>query len=102
LYGTGQGPVQNPPPDGSPPTGLAPTIISPRVFINSTEVSSTVQYSGLAPGAIGEWQINVQIPKDTPTGPASVVVKMADVQSNLDPFSGRLVPAPTIRVIFTQ
>jgi uncharacterized protein (TIGR03437 family) len=102
LYGTGQGPVQNPPPDGSPPTGLAPTIISPRVFINNFEVSSTVQYSGLAPGAIGEWQINVQIPKDTPTGPASVVVKMADVQSNLDPFSGRLVPAPTIRVIFTQ
>jgi uncharacterized protein (TIGR03437 family) len=89
LYGTGQGVIPGAPPDTQVVTTAISTPITPRVFINQTEVSSTVTYSGLAPGAIGEWQINVQVPKDVPPGTVMVVVQMADVGSIQDPTTGR-------------
>jgi uncharacterized protein (TIGR03437 family) len=96
LYGTGQGVVPNAPPDGTPATGQTPTLVNPRVFINTTEVTSTVSYSGLAPTLVGVWQINVQVPKDVPPGLVNVVVKIGDVSSITDP-SGRIFNG-TIRV----
>ena len=98
LYGTGQGVVPGAPPDSTlVPSGvLFTTAIPPRVYINSKEVSSTVSFSGLAPGAIGEWQINVQVPLDVPPGPVNVVVQMADITSNHD-LSGQIF-FTTIRV----
>lgn len=104
LYGTGQGIIPGAPPDGVPASGLNPTPLTPRVFINAEEVTSTVSYSGLAPGAIGEWQINVQVPKDVPAGttggPAtvSVVVVIGDANSSQDLISGGRITT-TIKVI---
>jgi uncharacterized protein (TIGR03437 family) len=91
LYGTGQGVVPGAPPDSQLVTAAITTPITPRVFINGTEVSSTVSYSGLAPGAIGEWQINVQVPKDVPPASVSVAVSMADVGSVQDPVTQRFI-----------
>jgi uncharacterized protein (TIGR03437 family) len=69
LYGTGQGLVPGAPPDGQLAEGLLPTPTKPRVFIGAVFVDdSAVQYSGLAPGLVGVWQINVQIPQSTAPG----------------------------------
>jgi uncharacterized protein (TIGR03437 family) len=67
LYGTGTGVVDGGPPDGQPAslTVLVNTSQKPKVFINSDFVpDSDVTFSGLAPGYVGLWQINVKIPKN--------------------------------------
>jgi uncharacterized protein (TIGR03437 family) len=41
-----------------------------------------VQYSGLAPGYVGLWQINVTIPQGTPAGSAVPVRVVIDSSSS--------------------
>jgi uncharacterized protein (TIGR03437 family) len=78
LYGTGQ---------GAGAQGIvATTPETPQVFINSEFVPpGDVEFSGLAPGFAGLWQINVKVPSDAP--PADVVVFLiyGGVNSILDP-----------------
>ncbi len=89
LYGTGVGPVPNPPADGMPATGQ-PAADLPQVLIASSGsttsatgvvtqlpafIPANVTYSGLAPGFAGLWQINVQIPQNAQSG-NSVVIKV--------------------------
>jgi uncharacterized protein (TIGR03437 family) len=67
FYGTGQGVVPNMPADGTPASGLTPTPYTPQVIIgsgasNNPLPNNFVQYSGLAPGLVGVWQINALIP----------------------------------------
>jgi uncharacterized protein (TIGR03437 family) len=63
LFGTGPGLVPNSPPDGTLVSGLVPTDINPQVWMESSYVPpENVTYSGLAPGLVGVWQINVKIP----------------------------------------
>ena len=86
LYGTGQGQVSPSVPDGTAapgPPGLAQTVAVPTsngttclntqpsmcVAIGSAGFGNVV-YSGLAPGYIGLWQINVTIPQGTAPGSA--------------------------------
>ncbi len=71
FYGTGQGVVAGAPPDGSPATGQTPTADHPRVVIGTGYVDdSNITYSGLAPGLVGVWQVNVKIPDTVaPTSP---------------------------------
>jgi uncharacterized protein (TIGR03437 family) len=93
LYGTGVGNVPGAPPDGQAPTGPVPAPRAPTVFIfPETITGSAVQYSGLAPGLVGVWQINVQIPSDLPTTmpnqPTYVIVYQASVPSG-GPTLGR-------------
>ena len=81
MFGTGPGFIPNAPPDGSLASGLTPTQGNPRVFVQSREV--TVAYSGLAPGLVGVWQVNVTIPMETaPNDAALVVLTMNDIPSN--------------------
>ncbi len=94
LYGTGQGVVPGAPPDSQPATAI-PTPITPRVFFGGIE--GAVSYSGLAPGYIGLWQINVKVPASVPPGDARVVVSMADVGSAQNPDTG-VFAFGTIRV----
>ena len=80
IFGTGQGPVPNPPPDGTAPSGAVASPIAPRVLINGQypEQYPTapgdpangqfVQYFGLAPGYVGLWQLNIQIPMGVAPG----------------------------------
>jgi len=59
VFGTGVGFIQGAPNDGTAVSGATPTSATTDAFING--VQCPVQYSGLAPGLVGVWQINVQI-----------------------------------------
>ena len=71
LYLTGAGPTNPPlaPGESADPFGdpLVLTQTEPTVTINARP--ARVLFSGMAPGFVGLWQINVEIPPDTPTGP---------------------------------
>lgn len=84
LYGTGEGPVPGAPPDGQPAQGIINTPLAPVVFINATQ--STVTFSGLAPGFVGLWQINVVVPSNVPPGNVNVVVAMGGAISTQYPL----------------
>jgi uncharacterized protein (TIGR03437 family) len=102
LYGTGMGLVDGGPPDGQPAVGILNTSQRPKVFINSDFVpDSEIQYSGVAPGYVGLWQINVRIPKNAAaptgggTGDITVFVSYGNVNSMQD---GPINRGTTIRV----
>jgi uncharacterized protein (TIGR03437 family) len=86
LYATGQGSIGGMPQDGQAAQGIVATPEAPQVFINSGFVpSSDVQFSGLAPGFAGLWQINVKVPADAPPSDVVVFVIYGGVNSILDP-----------------
>jgi uncharacterized protein (TIGR03437 family) len=83
LFGTGQGPAASPVADGHPaPQAQDVTVAVPTSDGNACLVNqkplvcvalggsgggsqfADIQYSGLAPGLIGVWQLNIKIPKD--------------------------------------
>ena len=81
LYGTGQGLVPNAPPDGVAATGQTPSAVKPRVFVGTDELSGDdVLYSGLAPGFVGLWQLNIRIPDKVLPGPT---VQVAVIVNNI-------------------
>jgi len=88
LFGTGQGPVPNQPADGTPATEVTPTLETPRVVIGGIDLqTSDIQYSGLAPGLVGVWQINVRVPQEVTAGnQIPVVVYLRSVPSQLTTF----------------
>jgi uncharacterized protein (TIGR03437 family) len=85
IYMNGLGPVTNQPASGNPSvaTALPETKTRPTVTIGG--VHQTVQFSGLAPGFVGLYQLNVQIADNTPTGiqPLSVSINGLSATSNL-------------------
>lgn len=99
LYGTGMGIVSGAPPDGTPaPQQPVPTDEKPQVFINPTTgpvPDSDVLYSGLAPGFVGVWQIDVRVPKDVPIGDVPVAVVYKGFNTRADQTGA--VRATTIR-----
>ena len=70
IYCIGLGVVDNEPRTGqaSPSDPLARTLFSPTVTIGG--VDAPVIFSGLAPGFVGLYQVNVQVPEGAPTGDA--------------------------------
>jgi uncharacterized protein (TIGR03437 family) len=84
MYGTGQGRLAGAPPDGAPAQGIISTEERPRVILNGVAVPDDhVLFSGLAPGFVGVWQINVRIPETQASGNAvPVVVQFKGVSSN--------------------
>ena len=83
IYATGLGDVSNRPGLGSasPSNPLARTIATPVVTIGG--VPANVSFSGLAPGFVGLYQINAQVPAATLTGPdIPIVLTIGGVISN--------------------
>jgi uncharacterized protein (TIGR03437 family) len=83
IYCTGLGPVTNQPATGAPsPFGpLAETTTRPTVTIGGAPAA--VQFSGLAPGNVGLYQVNALAPAGSSTGSAvPVVISIGGVQSN--------------------
>ena len=62
IYATGPGALTRAVADGAaaPSSPLALTVSTPEVFIAG--VPATVQFSGMAPGFAGLWQVNVTVP----------------------------------------
>lgn len=82
MYGNGLGPLQG----GNPPTGtvspLNPpklTAAQPTVTINN--IPAKVEFSGLAPGFVGLYQINVTVPNGLSAGEYDVVLTIGGVTS---------------------
>jgi len=83
IYCVGLGVVSNPPSSGAAASlsSLAPTTNTPSVEFGG--VAGTILFSGLAPGFIGVYQVNVQLPLNAPAGPSvPVVLKIGGVASN--------------------
>jgi len=83
IYCTGLGPVTNQPASGaaSPSNPLAKTTTTPIVGIGNT--GSQVLFAGLAPGFVGEYQVNALVPAGvTPGNAVPVVVSIGGVYSN--------------------
>jgi len=81
LYANGLGPVDNQPPTGEPASAspLSHTLTLPAVTIAGQ--AATVQFSGLAPGFPGLYQVNVEVPAGVPSGVQLVVLKINGVDS---------------------
>ncbi len=83
IYCTGLGAVTHQPPTGaaSPVSPLAETVATPEVTIGG--VPATVTFSGLAPGFVGEYQVNAQVPAAAPAGNAvPVAISIGGAASN--------------------
>jgi uncharacterized protein (TIGR03437 family) len=83
IYCTGLGSVTNQPATGSPSRDnpLSRTTTQPSVIIGG--VSANVVFSGLAPGAVGLYQVNVLVPSAAEKGSAvPVVISIGGLQSN--------------------
>ena len=99
FFGTGQGVVSGLPPDGTAATGTIPTPYTPEIIIgtgatNNPVPASYIQYSGLAPGLVGVWQINVKIPDEvapTSVTNATPVAIVANGIPSTGPSTARLV-----------
>ncbi|HLK62774.1 MAG TPA: IPT/TIG domain-containing protein [Bryobacteraceae bacterium] len=83
IYCTGLGDVSNRPALGSPSPSnpLAATLVQPTVTIGG--VPASVSFSGLAPGYVGLYQINAQVPATASVGSAiPLVVTIGGTTSN--------------------
>jgi len=83
IYCTGLGAVTNQPATGypAPSNPLAATATTPTVTIGG--VPAYVLFSGLAPGTVGLYQINAQVPANTPAGRSvPLVISMSGAASN--------------------
>jgi uncharacterized protein (TIGR03437 family) len=83
IYCTGLGEVTNTPPLGSasPSSPLATTTVTPTVTIGGQ--SAQVLFSGLAPGFVGLYQVNVKVPDGVSPGSAvPMVLTIGGVPSN--------------------
>jgi virginiamycin B lyase len=83
IFCTGLGAVSNPPQDGSPAPSSPPstTLTMPTVTIGSG--GAAVLFSGLAPGFIGLYQVNVEVPAAVAKGNAvPVVISIGGVSTN--------------------
>jgi len=83
LFGTGLGAVRNRPALGSPSpsNSLATTTATPTVTVGG--VDANVSFSGLAPGYVGLYQVNIQVPDTAPSGAAvPVILSIGGVTAN--------------------
>ena len=76
FYANGLGPTSNQPASGSPaptdPNNLADTTTTPVVMIGG--VQAQVQFSGLAPGFVGLYQVNAYIPSGLASGNQPITI----------------------------
>jgi uncharacterized protein (TIGR03437 family) len=80
VYCSGLGAVQNPPATGTPASGQQTTSL-PAMTIGG--VSVTPSFAGLAPGFVGLYQVNAQVPQNVALGSAvPVVITASGVASN--------------------
>jgi uncharacterized protein (TIGR03437 family) len=106
LYGTGQGQVSPTVLDGMPAPASPPattvavptsdsrtcTTAQPSMCVAIGSSFGDVQFSGLAPGCVGLWQINVKVPQGITAGGAVSVRVLINGVATL-PLGDGIVPA---------
>jgi uncharacterized protein (TIGR03437 family) len=85
IYANGLGPLSTPQSSGDPAssTQLVSTTATPAVTIGSSPAG--LIFSGLTPGTVGLYQVNVSVPPDAPTGtqPLKLSIGGQDVTVNV-------------------
>ena len=71
IYATGLGAVSPTPADGAA-AGASQTAAKTTVSIGG--IAGSVQYAGMAPGLVGLYQVNVEIPASVASGSVPVVI----------------------------
>jgi uncharacterized protein (TIGR03437 family) len=81
VYATGLGAVTNTPATGAaaPSAPLAETVAKPSVTVGG--VAAEVVFSGLTPGFVGLYQVNIRIPDAAPAGSADLIMSQAGQSS---------------------
>jgi uncharacterized protein (TIGR03437 family) len=81
VYANGLGVVDHPPVSGEATSAqfLASTLVTPTVTIGG--LAAQVLFSGLTPGSVGLYQIDVKLPTDTPSGVQPLVIEQNGVTS---------------------
>ena len=75
VWGSGFGATEPAVPSGTPtPLSLVRTVI--RVDATVAGQEARVWFAGLAPGFVGLYQVNIQVPDDLPAGPYPVELSM--------------------------
>jgi uncharacterized protein (TIGR03437 family) len=76
IFGTGLGSIPGAPADGIPAPGAVPAAVTTQVYAGGTSTipQSDVEYSGLAPGFVGLWQVNFKVPDNAAPGTLPVIV----------------------------
>jgi len=86
IYCTGLGQVNNAPGDGQPapvPPPLSTSLVAPVVTIGGIQ-SPNVSYSGLAPGFVGLYQVNAEVPTGIqPDLAVPVTLTIGGITSNI-------------------
>ena len=80
IHMTGNGPVESPPKTGEVSKSLNPTLHQPTVLFAGRR--ATVTYSGLVPGTVGRYQVDVIVPNYLPHGDVTLQVSILGVNSN--------------------
>ncbi len=81
IFATGLGPLDAAVTSGDvPPTPPPLTLSTPQITIGG--IPATVSFSGLAPGFVGLYQVNVQVPAATPSGTQNLELTIDGVPSN--------------------
>ena len=83
IFCTGLGPVQPEVESGdvAPSTEPLARTLSPTL-VNISDIPAFVTFSGLAPGFVGLYQVNVQVPMGVPSGVQEVEIIINNVPSN--------------------
>ena len=83
IFCTGLGPVTNQPPSGVAASLTTPSVTTTKPTVTIGGVPATVLFSGLAPGAIGEYQVNALMPAGvTPGYTVPLVLSIGGVSAN--------------------
>ena len=83
IYGTGFGPVVNPPATGTAAASDPASTTTTLPIVTIGGVAAAVTFSGLAPGFVGLYQVNVDVSANAPVGDAvPVVLTIGGVTSN--------------------
>ena len=83
IFATGLGPVSNQPATGAPAPAIPLAQTTHAVTVTIGGVQAAVKFAGLAPGWVGLYQVNVQVPANTHVGDAvPVALSIGGVASN--------------------
>lgn len=83
IYGTGLGAVSSAPATGNVALDdpLSYTSLNPTVTVGG--LAGTVKFSGLAPGYVGLYQVNVELPQNVPSGTQNIVLEIGGQSSEV-------------------
>jgi uncharacterized protein (TIGR03437 family) len=88
IYCTGLGAVKEAITTGAPPAGLTNTTVMPSVLIDGQTIPPP-SWAGLAPGFVGLYQVNVQVPASLTAGSHRLQLVVNGAASNTVTFAVR-------------